>query len=79
MLNNKARFFHIVALIILMPLPLIFRTIYITEEDLEIIKSEAKQRETKSFISENKPYDNVTEAWIDGKVYFYDLMKSKQI
>ena len=62
---NKARFIHIVALIILMPIPLILRIIYSLKANEEIKSIDG---EIKSFVSDGDIHgDNKTEIWIKGK------------
>ena len=65
--NNKARFIHIVALIILMPIPLILRIIYSLKANQEIKSIDG---EIKSFVTDGDILhgDNKTEeVWIKGK------------
>ena len=64
--NNKARFIHIVALIILMPIPLILRIIYSLKANEEIKSIDG---EIKSFVTDGVIHgDNKTEeVWIKGK------------
>ena len=64
---NKARFIHIVALIILMPIPLILRIIYSLKAKEEIKSIDG---EIKSFVTDGDILhgDNKTEeVWIKGK------------
>ena len=66
--NNKARFIHIVALIILMPIPLILRIIYSLKANQEIKSIDG---EIKSFVTDGDIHssDNKTEMWIKGKFF----------
>ena len=66
--KNKARFIHIVALIILMPIPLILRIIYSLKANQEIKSIDGV---IKSFVTDGDIHssDNKTEIWIKGKFF----------
>ena len=75
--NNKARFIHIVALIILMPIPLILRIIYSLKANQEIKSIDG---EIKSFVTDGDIHssDNKTEIWIKGK-FFSNILQNKYV
>ena len=75
--NNKARFIHIVALIILMPIPLILRIIYSLKANQEIKSIDG---EIKSFVTAGDIHssDNKTEIWIKGK-FFPNILQKEYV
>ena len=75
--NNKARFIHIVALIILMPIPLILRIIYSLKTNQEIKSIDG---EIKSFVTAGDIHssDNKTEIWIKGK-FFPNILQKEYV
>ena len=75
--NNKARFIHIVALIILMPIPLILRIIYSLKANQEIKSIDG---EIKSFVTAGDIHssDNKTEIWIKGK-FFPNILQNEYV
>ena len=75
--NNKARFIHIVALIILMPIPLILRIIYSLKANQEIKSIDG---EIKSFVTDGDIHssDNKTEIWIKGK-FFPNILQKEYV
>ena len=75
--NNKARFIHIVALIILMPIPLILRIIYSLKANQEIKSIDG---EIKSFVTDGDIHssDNKTEIWIKGK-FFPNILQNEYV
>ena len=73
--NNKARFIHIVALIILMPIPLILRIIYSLKANQEIKSIDG---EIKSFVTDIHSSDNKTEMWIKGK-FFPNILQNEYV
>ena len=74
---NKARFIHIVALIILMPIPLILRIIYSLKANEEIKSIDG---EIKSFVTDGDIHssDNKTEIWIKGK-FFPNILQNEYV
>ena len=74
---NKARFIHIVALIILMPIPLILRIIYSLKANQEIKSIDG---EIKSFVTAGDIHssDNKTEIWIKGK-FFPNILQNEYV